>query len=143
MIREAQGDLLAAEVDAVVNTLGVMGKGIALQFKKRHPENYAAVCKADWVQLGAMFVFDSGSMANRPRWIIIFPTKSRWQSKSRLIDIETGFDDLARPITELGITSIAVPPLGCGHGGLRRSDVEPLKQGWVDDSPGRSELTDT
>lgn len=132
MIREAHGDLLTAEVDAVVNTVntvGVMGKGIALQFKKRYPDNfkaYAAACKADRVQLGAMFVFDSGSMVNRPRWIINFPTKSHWRSKSRLIDIETGLDDLARLITELGITSIAVPPLGCGHGGLRWSDVEPL-----------------
>lgn len=132
MIRGAHGDLLAAEVDAVVNTVntvGVMGKGIALQFKERYPDNfkaYAAACKADQVHLGRMFVFDSGSLLTSPRWIVNFPTKSHWRSKSRLVDVETGLDDLALLITELGITSIAVPPLGCGHGGLRWSEVEPL-----------------
>lgn len=141
MVRTAHGDLLSAETDALVNTVntvGVMGKGIALQFKKRFPGNfkaYAAACKAEQVQLGRMFVYDSGSMVTKPRWIINFPTKAHWRSRSRLEDVATGLDDLARVIVELGITSIAVPPLGCGHGGLRWSDVEPLiheKLGGVD-----------
>lgn len=132
MIRESHGDLLAADADALVNTVntvGVMGKGIALQFKKRFPQNftaYAAACKAEQVRLGEMFVYDSGSIVGTPRWIINFPTKSHWRARSRLEDVANGLDDLAKVIAELGITSIAVPPLGCGHGGLNWSEVEPL-----------------
>ena len=124
MVRTAHGDLLSAETDALVNTVntvGVMGKGIALQFKKRFPGNfkaYAAACKAEQVQLGRMFVYDSGSMVTKPRWIINFPTKAHWRSRSRLEDVATGLDDLARVIVELGITSIAVPPLDSYAGRL-------------------------
>lgn len=131
MIREAHDDLLSADVDALVNTVntvGVMGKGIALQFKKRFPANfkaYAAACKAGDVVPGRMFVFDAGQLM-RPRWIINFPTKRHWKSRSRIQDIEAGLDDLVRVISSLGITSIAVPPLGCGNGGLRWADVKPL-----------------
>jgi O-acetyl-ADP-ribose deacetylase (regulator of RNase III) len=131
MIRDAHGDLLSADVDALVNTVntvGVMGKGIALQFKKRFPGNfkaYAAACKAGDVETGRMFVFDAGQLV-RPRWIVNFPTKRHWKSTSRLEDIDAGLDDLAKVIAELGIRSIAVPPLGCGLGGLRWTDVKPL-----------------
>lgn len=131
MIREGHGDLLSADVDALVNTVntvGVMGKGIALQFKKRFPGNfkaYAAECKAGDVVTGRMFVFDAGPLVG-PRWIINFPTKRHWKSNSRMEDIEAGLDDLARVIADLGIRSIALPPLGCGLGGLRWSEVKPL-----------------
>lgn len=131
MIREGHGDLLSADVDALVNTVntvGVMGKGIALQFKKRFPGNfkaYAAACKAGDVETGRMFIFDAGQLV-RPRWIINFPTKRHWKSNSRIEDIDAGLDDLARAIADLGIRSIAVPPLGCGLGGLRWTDVKPL-----------------
>lgn len=131
MIRQAHGDLLNEDVDALVNTVntvGVMGKGIALQFKRRFPENfkaYEAACRTGTVVPGRMFVFDAGGLT-RPRWIVNFPTKRHWRSRSRLVDIEAGLDDLAKVIDELGIRSVALPPLGCGLGGLDWSEVMPL-----------------
>lgn len=130
MITFATGDLLQSGAEAIINTVncvGVMGKGIALQFKQAFPRNYDAyrrACEAGEVRLGEMFVFDSGSMIN-PRWIINFPTKGHWKAKSRLEDIVSGLEDLKRVIVERDIRSIAVPPLGCGNGGLEWSDVEP------------------
>ena len=127
----AHGNLLKADVDALtnsVNTVGVMGKGIALQFKNAFPANfkaYEAACKAKSVSLGEMFVFDNGQLT-RPRWIINFPTKGHWRAKSRIGDVAEGLDDLRRVIEELAISSIALPPLGCGHGGLRWDEVRPL-----------------
>jgi O-acetyl-ADP-ribose deacetylase (regulator of RNase III) len=105
-----------------------MGKGIALQFKRRYPDNfkqYAKACERGEVQLGRMFVVDLHSVSG-PRYIINFPTKKHWKSRSRLTDIESGLHDLVRVIQDLGIRSIAVPPLGAGNGGLSWSDVEPL-----------------
>jgi O-acetyl-ADP-ribose deacetylase (regulator of RNase III) len=131
MIEEGSGNLLTAEVDALVNTVntaGVMGKGIALQFKRAYPANYKAyraACARDEVQLGRMFVVDTGALGPR-RYVINFPTKKHWRSGSRLEDIEAGLDDLVRVVGELGITSIAIPPLGCGNGGLGWADVRPL-----------------
>ncbi|WP_449252975.1 type II toxin-antitoxin system antitoxin DNA ADP-ribosyl glycohydrolase DarG [Brevundimonas naejangsanensis] len=131
MITFSKGDLLQSGAEAVINTVncvGVMGKGIALQFKQAFPRNYDAyrrACDAGEVRLGEMFVFDTGSMIN-PRWIINFPTKGHWKAKSRLSDIETGLEDLKRVILENGIRSIAVPPLGCGNGGLDWAEVEPV-----------------
>ncbi|EKY24095.1 macro domain protein [Brevundimonas diminuta 470-4] len=131
MITFSKGDLLQSGAEAVINTVncvGVMGKGIALQFKQAFPRNYEAyrrACDAGEVRLGEMFVFDTGSMIN-PRWIINFPTKGHWKAKSRLADIEAGLEDLKRVIVENGIRSIAVPPLGCGNGGLDWAEVEPV-----------------
>lgn len=131
MLTETHGNLLKAKTEAIINTVncvGVMGKGIALQFKQAFPENYEAyrrACEAGEVRLGKMFVFDTGSMIF-PRWIINFPTKDHWKGKSKLKDIETGLDDLMRVIQENRIKSIAVPPLGCGNGGLDWSEVHPL-----------------
>lgn len=130
-MRYVRGDILAADAEALVNTVncvGVMGRGIALQFKKAFPENfraYAAACEQELVQPGHMFVFDAGELA-RPRWIINFPTKRHWRGKSRLEDIEAGLVDLVRKIEALGIRSIAVPPLGSGLGGLDWSIVRPM-----------------
>jgi O-acetyl-ADP-ribose deacetylase (regulator of RNase III) len=124
------GNLLEADAEALVNTVntkGVMGKGVALQFKRAFPENYQAyraACAAGRVQLGRMFVFDSGRM-ERPRYIINFPTKDHWRSRSRLADIDAGLEDLRRVLAELKIESVALPPLGCGLGGLRWADVRP------------------
>ncbi len=132
LITEAHGNLLDAEAEALVNTVntvGVMGKGIALQFKRAFPANfkaYEAACRRDEVQLGAMLIHDTGKLTENPRFIINFPTKKHWRSKSRLADIQAGLDDLVRVVKDLGITSVAVPPLGCGHGGLKWSQVEPL-----------------
>lgn len=131
MIKQASGNLLTASVEALVNTVnteGVMGKGIALQFRKAYPsmyEEYADACKAGRVRLGAVSVFDNGRIGGGPRWIINFPTKGHWKSKSRIEDIDSGLLSLVDTIKELRITSIAVPPLGCGNGGLDWRDVRP------------------
>lgn len=131
MIKLTHGNLLEADVEALVNTVnteGAMGKGIAAQFKRAFPkmfERYVADCTAGRVHLGKMHVVDLGGLAGGPRWIINFPTKGHWRARSRLSDITAGLDDLARLIGELNIRSIAVPPLGCGHGGLNWESVRP------------------
>lgn len=131
MITIARGDLLAAEVDALVNTVncvGVMGKGIALQFKRKFPDMfkaYAKACKAGEVQTGTMFVVPTHALQG-PQWIINFPTKQHWRSPSKIEYVTQGLVDLHRVLRELGITSIALPPLGSGNGGLDWNDVEPL-----------------
>jgi O-acetyl-ADP-ribose deacetylase (regulator of RNase III) len=128
MMRFTQGNLFDAQVDAVVNTVntvGVMGKGIALMFKEKFPENYqayAAACKRKEVQIGTMFVTRSRELSG-PRWIINFPTKKHWRQPSKLEWIEEGLTDLRRVIAEKGIRSVAIPPLGSGNGGLEWSDV--------------------
>lgn len=125
------GDILAEDAEALVNTVncvGVMGRGIALQFKKAFPENfkaYAAACAHDELQPGKMFVFEVGKLTN-PRYIINFPTKRHWRGKSRIEDIELGLDALADEIRSRKIRSIAIPPLGSGLGGLNWNDVRPL-----------------
>lgn len=130
MIKEAAGNLLRADAEALintVNTVGVMGKGIALQFKKAYPSMYDAyrkAAKAGEVRLGQMQVWPTGQMTG-PKYVINFPTKGHWKSNSKLKDIEAGLDDLIAVIRRLGIESIAVPPLGCGNGGLDWADVEP------------------
>ncbi len=131
MIIERQGDLLKADADALVNTVntvGVMGKGIALQFKRAYPANFTAyksACEAGEVRVGRMFVVAVESLGQL-RWIINFPTKEHWRGNSRIEWIDAGLDDLVRTIRDLGIRSIAVPPLGAGNGGLAWSDVRPL-----------------
>ncbi len=131
-IISTQGDLLKQQdVDAIVNTVncvGVMGKGIALQFKKKWPNNfkaYAAACKNKEVTLGQMFTFELGALAT-PRYIVNFPTKDHWRSSSKLEDIETGLQSLVKHIEKYDIRSIAIPPLGCGLGGLPWADVKTL-----------------
>ncbi|TVQ32120.1 MAG: Appr-1-p processing protein [Phycisphaeraceae bacterium] len=131
MIELTRGNLLAAETDALVNTVnteGVMGKGIALQFKKAFPENFEAyrkACERREVIPGRMFVVELDSLRG-PRWIINFPTKRHWRDRTRLDDIASGLNDLISNIEALNIRSIAIPPLGCGHGGLKWKTVYPL-----------------
>lgn len=130
MIELARGDILKDESEAIVNTVncvGVMGRGIALQFKNAWPENFKAyevACKREEVQPGRMFVFDTGRLT-LPRFIVNFPTKRHWRGKSRIEDIETGLSALLAVIKERGIRSIAIPPLGSGLGGLEWSEVRP------------------
>jgi len=117
-----------------VNTVGVMGKGIALQFKGAYPamfKAYAAAAEHGELELGRMHVWHSDRL-DGPRFIINFPTKGHWRSGSKLRDIEAGLDDLARVIEKYDIRSIAVPPLGCGHGGLDWADVEPMIRAKLD-----------
>ncbi len=128
MIEYKTGDILAEEAEALVNTVncvGVMGRGIALQFKKVWPENfkaYAAACRREKVQPGRMFVFETRELTG-PRYIINFPTKRHWRGKSRIEDIEAGLEALAKEIHSREIQSIAVPPLGAGLGGLDWAQV--------------------
>jgi O-acetyl-ADP-ribose deacetylase (regulator of RNase III) len=138
-IRYDHGDLLSAPVEAVVNTVntrGVMGKGIALQVKQRWPEverAYRASCRRGEVVLGSMQVVERGGLGDGPRFVINFPTKDHWRSRSKLPDVASGLEDLRAVIEKLGITSIAIPPLGCGNGGLEWSDVQPLIEAALTD----------
>jgi O-acetyl-ADP-ribose deacetylase (regulator of RNase III) len=131
VITEAEGNLLDADVDALVNTVntvGVMGKGIALQFRRAYPamfEDYSRAVKQGAVQTGRMHLWETGLLAG-PRFIINFPTKRHWRAGSKIEWIDAGLRDLVRTIEEYKIRSIALPPLGCGNGGLAWSDVKPL-----------------
>ncbi len=131
MIEIARGNLLEADAEALVNTVncvGVMGKGIALQFKQAFPDNYhqyVQACRAGQVQPGRMFVVSNNSLVN-PKYIINFPTKRHWKGKSQLEDIQSGLEALISEVRRLGIRSIAIPALGCNNGGLQWSQVGPL-----------------
>lgn len=128
MITFTTGNLLEADVDALVNTVntvGVMGKGIALMFKEAFPENYEAyraACKEKSLDVGQMFVTERRELI-RPKWIINFPTKKHWRSPSQMAWIVDGLRDLKRVIADKDIKSIALPPLGSGNGGLDWQDV--------------------
>lgn len=129
MITETTGDLLADDAQALVNavnTVGIMGKGLALQFKRAYPDvftAYARACKAGDVHPGRIHAapIDDGA-----RWVLNVPTKRHWRAKSRLEDVAAGLDDLARFLSEHRIASAAVPALGCGHGGLPWPEVRDL-----------------
>lgn len=130
MIEFTTGDILNADAEALVNTVncvGVMGRGVALLFKKAFPENfkaYSAACARGEVQPGRMFVFETGCRAN-PKYVINFPTKRHWREASRMEDVDTGLIALAETVRKHGIRSIALPALGCGLGGLNWSEVRP------------------
>jgi O-acetyl-ADP-ribose deacetylase (regulator of RNase III) len=123
MIEYKQGDILGEDVEAIVNTVncvGVMGRGLALQYKNKFPDNfkiYAKACKSEEVIPGKMFVTQTGKLTN-PKYIINFPTKRHWKGKSKLEDIDDGLVDLLKIIKKYDIKSIAIPPLGSGLGGL-------------------------
>lgn len=130
MLENGSGDLFAAKVDALVNavnTVGVMGKGLALAFKKKFPDNFAAyrrACDARELKPGNVLLFDRGDRS--PRWIVNFPTKRHWRDASRIDDIRDGLVDLIREVEARGIESLAMPALGCGLGGLKWKEVRPL-----------------
>lgn len=142
MIRFTKGNLLQSGDDALVNTVncvGVMGKGIALQFRRAYPSNflaYARACKNGEVRLGEMFVVETGLDRPEPRFIINFPTKDHWRARSRLDDVKSGLESLVREVDQRGIRSVSVPPLGCGNGGLDWSDVRPLIEAAFAGLPG-------
>lgn len=120
-----------------VNTVGVMGKGIALLFKQRFPENfraYSEACSKGEVRVGRMFV-TPGPELEGPRWIINFPTKKHWRQPTRIEWVRDGLATLVDFIREKGVRSIAIPALGCGNGGLRWSDVRPLIEEAFSDLP--------
>ena len=130
MIEFKRGNLLESKAEALVNTVntvGVMGKGVALMFKEAYPENfkaYEAACKKKEVEVGRMFVTECQALIG-PKWIINFPTKEHWRGDSKMKWIEAGLEDLKRVIAEKKIRSIAIPPLGSGNGGLNWPDVRP------------------
>ena len=136
-----QGNLLDAPVEALVNTVntvGVMGKGIALMFKEAFPANFRAyedACKQKEVKIGKMFVTENRTFSG-PRWIINFPTKKHWRQPSKLEWIIEGLGDLRRFIQEHQIRSIALPPLGAGNGGLDWSEVRPEVERILGDLEG-------
>ena len=140
MIEYKAGDLLAERTEALVNTVncvGIMGRGIALEFKRVWPENfmaYAAACRRHEVQPGRMFVFENRALTG-PRYIVNFPTKRHWRGKSRIEDIEAGLSALAEEIRQRGIRSIAIPALGAGLGGLDWADVRPRIERALGDLP--------
>jgi O-acetyl-ADP-ribose deacetylase (regulator of RNase III) len=133
-----KGNLFNAGTDALVNTVntvGVMGKGIALQFKERFPKNFYAyekACKEGNVQIGSMFVFKEDNL-ERQQTIVNFPTKKEWYRKSSYKYIEKGLKDLASIIKKLEVKSIAIPPLGCGNGGLKWIKVKSLIEEYLSD----------
>ncbi len=130
VLRFVRGDILEAQTEALVNTVntvGVMGKGVALAFKRRFPDNYEfyrQACEGGEVEIGRRLVFETGRL--QPRYIINFPTKRHWRERSKLVYIEQGLRDLVRKVRDLGIRSIAVPALGCGNGGLDWAQVRTL-----------------
>ncbi len=128
MIRYTRGNLLEAPTEALINTvneIGVMGKGVALMFREAFPENtrqYMAACKAKEVQVGRMHVVRERDLTGE-RWVINFPTKKHWRHPSKLEWIRDGLKDLVKVIKDKQIRSVAVPPLGCGAGGLEWAQV--------------------
>lgn len=131
MIEYKNGDILREDVEAIVNTVncvGIMGRGLALQFKNKFPQNfkeYQLACTNKEVQLGKMFVHQTGQLIN-PKYIINFPTKGHWKQNSKIEDISNGLDDLITIIEKYSIKSIAIPPLGSGLGGLDWKMVKKL-----------------
>jgi len=123
MVNYISGNILRDKSEAIVNTVncvGVMGKGLALQFKKAFPENfkqYKTACNKKQIKIGQMYITNFGDMLDK-KYIINFPTKNHWRGKSKYEYIESGLDDLINKIHDYNIKSIAIPPLGSGLGGL-------------------------
>ncbi len=141
MIEITQGDILQADAEALVNTVncvGVMGRGIALQFKKAFPDNftaYKAACDRKELETGRVLVVDLLQL-HLPRYVVNFPTKRHWKGKSRIEDIESGLAALVGEVRKRNIKSIAVPPLGCGLGGLDWAVVRPMIERAFDELSG-------
>ena len=137
MIHYKSANLLESDAEALVNTvntMGIMGKGIALQFKNQYPNNYklyAAACKAKEVQVGKLFVTEESSLLSGKKTIINFPTKTEWRKPSEYSYIETGLQDLVKLIREKNIKSIAIPPLGAGNGGLDWIKVKTIMEQYL------------
>lgn len=131
MIIIKRDNLIKSDSEALVNsvnTVGIMGRGIALQFKRAFPDNYAVyrkACDQGEVQIGNVFIFPTGSFVN-PKYIINFPMKKHWRNKSKLEYLTSGLKALIVDVKRLGIKSISIPPLGCGNGGLVWQEVKSL-----------------
>ncbi len=132
MLKFTTGNLLDSDAEALVNTVntvGVMGKGIALMFKEKFPENYRAyreACKSSQVVTGRVFVTEIKSLVEKTKWVVNFPTKRDWRGDSKLEWIEAGLESLKDFLVENDVKSVALPPLGSGNGGLNWNDVKPV-----------------
>ena len=130
MIKYITGNILESNAEALINTVnivGVMGKGIALQFKKAYHNNYKAyveACKRNEIEIGSLFVVKDSNLNSGEKYIINFPTKKDWRKPSEYSFIETGLDDLIRVLKKYKIQSVAIPPLGAGNGGLEWEKVK-------------------
>lgn len=144
MIELCYGDILESDAEALVNPVnccGVMGAGLALQVKRRWPTvdlAYRMACSSGRVGMGRMYTVGGSFSIGDPhrRWVICFPTKRHWQDASRLIDIDAGLPVLAAELKRIGATSVAVPALGCGLGGLAWADVRPRIEQALGELPG-------
>jgi O-acetyl-ADP-ribose deacetylase (regulator of RNase III) len=136
MITYVSGNLFHSPAQVLVNTVncvGVMGKGLALEFKQRYPEmfaNYVARCERFEVKPGVPYLWENDEVQ-----VLNFPTKRHWRENSQLADIEAGLQYLAKNYSTMGIATIAMPPLGCGLGGLLWSQVKPLIEKYLSDLP--------
>ena len=136
MIRYIEGDIFKSPAQVLVNTVntvGVMGKGIALEFKKRYPDmfqTYRDVCEKRKLKTGTLML-----CYEPDHWVLLFPTKEHWRNPSRMDYIETGLDKFCRTYAEKGITSAAFPRLGCGNGELNWADVKPVMEKYLKDLP--------
>jgi len=141
MIRYVRGNLLKANVEALVNTVntvGVMGKGIALMFKEAFPDNfikYEKACKGGKVKVGYLFIYENEKLFG-PKWIINFPTKQHWRNRTRIEWVTDGLKELRKFILENSVKSIAIPPLGCGNGGLDWQFVRKEIETYLSDIEG-------
>lgn len=137
MIKYVTGDLLSAHTQALVNTVntvGVMGKGIALQFKEKYPNNfvkYALACKQKELVPGHLVISKEATIDTPEKIIINFPTKTEWYLKSKYEYIELGLKELVKTIVEYNIKSIAIPPLGCGNGGLQWTKIKEMMENYL------------
>jgi O-acetyl-ADP-ribose deacetylase (regulator of RNase III) len=137
MVRFRHGDILRSQAQTLVNTVncvGVMGKGVALAFRRAYPEmyrDYVARCRAGEVLPGRPYLYKTGTR----RQIINFPTKGHWRSDSRISDVRGGLAVVRTHLSEWGIDSLAFPALGCGNGGLDWADVKPLIAEAFADTP--------
>lgn len=136
MITYVTGDMFSSDRQTLVNavnTVGVMGKGLALQFKERYPamyKQYRLKCERDELRIGTLHLY-----TGYHHWILNFPTKRHYKSKSRLQDVEIGLARLRDEYVDMRITSLALPALGCGYGGLDWKDVQPLIEHYLGDLP--------
>ena len=136
MIRYIEGDIFKSPAQVIVNTVntvGVMGKGIALEFKKRYPDMFQAyrdICDRRKLKTGSLMLYYEPD-----HWVLLFPTKENWRNPSRMEYIEAGLAKFCRTYAEKGITSVAFPKLGCGNGELNWSEVQPVMEKYLKDLP--------
>ena len=136
MITYVKGDIFSSPSKVIVNTVntvGVMGKGVALEFKNRYPDmfqSYKALCDEKKLDIGKLVLWKNSS-----KWVLLFPTKKHWRNPSKMEYIEKGLEKFVENWDRLGANSIAFPRLGCGNGGLDWEDVRPLMEKYLNPLP--------